>query len=322
MKKHAIIPALLLCLCLSACGGKPESESGTSDLGAAAGLEESTPLLTIDGREVPAWRYLYWLAYTCDQTAQRYADAGMTLDWAAPVEEGTLADHVKSQALADTALYAVVENMAEEYHCTASGQTGSILPDLGLSDAQMAELEEVGQLYAALYQLYSAEDSPLAPTPEELSAYGQEAGAITLDRILVTGEDREAARQQAAELFTQLNGAEDQAGTFSQLAAAHDDPAGPRTILPGDEQLDASLTEAAQALAEGQCSGILESDEGFSILRRLPLDQDALADAYFNAQLETAAKNASVSVTSAYTDLDAASFYNAWTQLSHQTEGT
>ena len=320
MKRHTIALALSLCLCLTACGGGDgDGEGQPSLLETASGLEETSVLLTIDGQEIPAWRYLYWLAYTCDQIAERYEAAELSLDWDAALSGGsTLADSAKEQALADTALYATVENWAETYDITpaesSDGAETSVLPELGLSAEQTAELAEVGRLYAALYELAHTADSALAPTEEDLAAYGRELGAITLDRILVpAGEDRESARQSAAALFSQLNSAADQAATFSELAAA-----GPRTLLPGDVSLDETLWEAAEALEEGQISGILESEEGFSILRRLPLDTAALLDDCFDHQLEAAAQSAAVTVTPAYETLDTAAFYDALRQARQQ----
>ena len=115
MKMRMTCLALLLCLLLTACGGKePDSQGRTSLLGEAAGLEEEEVLVTVDGREVPAWRYLYWLAWTCGQMRERYESSGTALDWDTPVSGGTLAQYVKDQALADTVLYAVVENLAEK----------------------------------------------------------------------------------------------------------------------------------------------------------------------------------------------------------------
>ena len=76
MNIRAIALALLLCLCLTACGGEPEESGGQmSLLETAAGLDGTEHLLTIDNREIPAWRYLYWLAYTCDQIAQSYTES-------------------------------------------------------------------------------------------------------------------------------------------------------------------------------------------------------------------------------------------------------
>lgn len=327
MRKTLIVLGLLLCL--SACGEAPETEA--SLLGQAAEMEEELVLLTVDGREVPAWRYLYWLAFTCDQVQARYQESGLTLDWNIPVTGGTLGDYAKDQALADAALYATVENWAEESGCALTEEERAALEDiwqeqseayggegeylaelsgLGLDRERAEELAEVGLLYAKLCRLYDEENGPQ-------SAPEGETAALTIDRILVSAsEDREAARQRAAEIFSQLNGAEDQNTAFSALAAEGDDPAGPRTFLPGDGTFDPALEDAAAALEEGQCSGILESKEGFSILRRLPTDAEAAAeDGGFDALLQGAAERALIQTAPDYDRLDAAAFHKAMEAL-------
>ena len=323
------VAALLVCLCLAACSA-PTETGGI--LGQASGLEEEAVLLTVDGREVPAWRYLYWLAYTCDRVAARYRDAGVTLDWRAPLEGGTLADYAKDQALADTALYATVENWAEKYGCRLSETEQQAaaeheepeylekLADMGLDQARALELENVGKLYAKLCALANQPGSALAPGEEALAAFAAGDGRMTVDRILIAaGDDREAAREKAAEAFARLNGAEDQGAVFDTLAKAGDDTAGPRTVLPGDGQLPQELEEAARSLAVGQCSGILESDEGFSILRRLAPETKDLVDDYLDSLLQKAASEARTTLTEAYDGLDTEAFYTALETL--RTEG-
>ena len=120
-----------------------------------------------------------------------------------------------------------------------------------------------------------------------------------------------AARQRAAEAFARLNTAEDQRAEFAALAAEGDDPAGPRTFTPGDGTLDGALEAAAQALEEGQCSGILETGEGFSILLRGETDRSGVEEAYFDHLLQKAAENAPVGLTEDYKALDPAAFA-AW----------
>lgn len=324
---YAAAWVLVLGLLLSSCGGErpapetqPPSRSATL-LETASGLEEGETLMTVDGREVPAWRCLYWLAYTCDHLAQRYREEGLPLDWSAPVEDGTLADYAKEQALTDTALYAVVENWAQAYlpesqETPETAPDASALPDLGLSETQLRELAAVGARYNALWELCRAGSSPLSPAEEDLEAYGREQGALTVDCILIrAGEDRSAAGERAAELFSRLNGAEDQAARFQELAAAEDGHQGPRTCLPGDGTLDETLLAAAEALEEGQCSGILEAPEGYAILRRLPLDAKALLEPWFDSRLEHSAREARITVSESYTALDAAAFYAAFQQL-------
>ena len=90
----------------------------------------------------------------------------------------------------------------------------------GLSEAQQEELRAVGQMYAALYDLYCTEGSALAPTAEALAAFSEKHGGMVLDRILIAaGEDREAARRRAAEVFSALNSAAEPAAAFAALAA-------------------------------------------------------------------------------------------------------
>ena len=90
------VVALSLLLLLSACG-TTKAEQADMTLYEAAGLSSpSETLLTVDGRDVPAWRYLYWLAYDCGQLEDSYADAGQELDWDAPVDGGiTLAEYAR-----------------------------------------------------------------------------------------------------------------------------------------------------------------------------------------------------------------------------------
>ena len=320
---------LALCLGLRGCAVKGLYKHA-SLLGRAAELGEELVLLTVDGREVPAWRYLYWLAFTCDQVREKYKDAGLSLDWETPVPGGTLADYAKDQALANTALYATVENWAEQYGCALSERERAALAEtweeqsaarggeeaylkelaaLGLDRLRSEELSEVGMLYAKLYDLCLTEGS-------ELSGLLENTDGLTVDRILISaGEDREAAREKAAEVFSRLNSAEDPAAMFPVLAAEGDDAAGPRTLLPGDGTLPLALEEAAKALEEGQYSGILESEEGFSILRRLATQGEALAGEAFDRLLQEAAEKALVQTTPAYDILDAAAFDETLAEL-------
>ena len=92
MKWRVMALALVLCLGLSGCAAE-EKKAPSSLLGRAAEMEEDAILLTIDGREIPAWRWLYWLAFTCGQIREKYTDSGLTLDWSAPVTGGTLAEY-------------------------------------------------------------------------------------------------------------------------------------------------------------------------------------------------------------------------------------
>ena len=317
MRKTTTLLALILCLLLSGCG-KKETGAG-SLLGQAAGLDDNVPLLAVDGREIPAWKYLYWLAVDCGQLEERYESSGTALDWSSPVPEGgTLADLAKADALADTILYAVVDNWAELYSCTLTEDELDNLPKRSypdLTEEQGQVLTGTGKKYAKLYALYETPDSPLAPAEGELELFQQTTGLLATEWILVpAGGDREAARQQAAVLFSRLNVAENQASAFDTLLAE----TGGGLLL--EEDWDESLRDAVSALEPGQISGIIETDTGFSILRRLPIDGDTLREAYFDNLLQDAAASSEIQCTDSYNSLQVAAFWAAVQQTKSITQ--
>lgn len=300
------IAAALLCLLLTACGA--EAQTAPSPLAQAAGLDENAPLLTVDGRTVPAWEYLYWLAEDCAQLEPRYAEAGEALDWTAPGPDGSTPEAlVKAAALSDTALCATVSAWASAYDCEPSEAERTALSEntsLWLTADQSRALAEYGQQYIRLYRLYQTPGSPLAPAADELALFQRENGLLAAERVLISyNGDREAARQQISALFARVNGAEDPQAAFTALLTE----TGGGVMTAAD--WTPALTDAAAALDSGQLSGILETETGFAILRRLPDDEAALRETYFDALLLDAANVCDIQVSANYDALQAAVFW-------------
>lgn len=300
--------ALALCLTLTACGQSAETEP-SSLLGSAAGLDEAEILLCVDGQEIPAWKYLYWLAVDCRRLEAQYVEAGTTLDWEASLPEGgTLEERVKADALADTALCAAVERWAAVYGCTLTeAERAALTPwdDRFLSETQGLAMAETSRQYGRLYKLYLTDGSPLAPAEGELALFAETSGFLAADRLLIpTGSDREAARQEAAGLFAQLNESQEPGTVFDSLLTTYGsaDPA---------SDWDEALRAAVSALETGQLSGIIETDEGFSILRRLPADTATLRENHFDSLLQTAADSSEIQCCDAFEALRPASFWAA-----------
>lgn len=261
--------ALALTILLTGCALQRELPE---DSAAPAGEEI---LLVIDGREVPAWRYLCWL----DRA----------------VAQGLEGEAAREQALGDTALYAAVESLAEEWAVTLTAEEEDALTPgvwAGLKEEQWRELAAVGALYAKLCE---------REVPQEtLEVFGKERGYRTVDRILIPAG--EGADKQAAEVFARLNGGGEEA--FHAAKSLSADHAGPRTVLPGEGTLAPELEEAAAALSQGQLSGILESEEGFSILYCLPLDTEQMRIPWLDEQLRKRVETAQIQVLSGYENLD------------------
>ena len=257
---------LVLLFCLTGCAA-PEPEPALE--------EEEAPLLVIDGRDLPAWRYLCWLDRCLAQ--------------------GLDGEEAKAQALLDTALYAAVESMAEEQGLALTEEERSALvPGVWeeMPEEQWRALSAVGALYGKLCAV---------EVPEEtLKAFASEQGWRTVDRILIPAG--EGAADKAAEVFARLNGGGEAA--FQAEKAVSADLEAPRTILPGQGLLDAALEAAAAELEEGQLSGILESEEGFSILYCLPTDTSYIRIPWLDQQLRTRAEQAEIQALSGYETLD------------------
>ena len=320
MGKRGII-CLLCCLTLCACGAgelPPLSPSvtpapaPTSIPGRAANLMENEILLAVDGRDIPAWEYLYWLSLACDRAN---AAPGVP-DWQA----------VREQALMNTALYASVESLAERYgvtfskedenavaerwrqRCAAYGDEAGYLKEIaryGLNQERAQTLFRVGLLYGKLRELCQ-EGEALSPDADALEKLSRESGEIVIDRILCADSDRAAAKRRAETFFSQLNGASNQAALFTELTWEGSDHNGPRALKDG--VFSERLTQAARALQVGQLSGIVESDDGFSILRRLPPERESLLETWLRRVVEEQARAADVEVTEAYLSLDASKF--------------
>ena len=271
---RAMLCALALTILLSGCAA-PEEPAASADLPA-----EETILLVIDGVEVPAWRYLCWLDRALSQ--------------------GLTGEEAKAQALSDTALYAAVEAMAAEYGLSLTEEERlALTPGVweALPEAQWRELSAVGALYGKLCAL----DIP----EETLRSFGAEQGYRTVDRILIPAG--EGAADKAAEVFARLNGGGEAA--FAAAKAESADTSGSRTLRPGEGILAPALEDAAAALGEGQLSGILESEEGFSILYCLPLDTEQMRIPWLDDQLRSRGDGAEIQALPEYERLDVSAYF-------------
>lgn len=222
MKRH--IFALLVCLplLLSACGKTDAGAGGL--LSRASGIADDEVLLTVDGREVPAWRYLYWLTAVCDQIRTAWNDAGRTLDWQQTLSGEPLADYARRKALENTALYATVETLAEENGVTLTeddqaqldGEWQEKVAEYGGEEAYLQALERMGLgreeaqalsedacLYRKLLERSGDASSGLYVTPEETAEFaaGREylaASCILVSTAGVAAEDSEALADKRA----------------------------------------------------------------------------------------------------------------------------
>ena len=310
-RKFVLLSLLVLCLVLPACAEIEEKLPETK------GIRKGETLLTVDGRDVDTGTYLYWLTTICQTLEKQYADAEMTLNWNDRIEQETLGDYAKNQALRSVALYATVENWAEQYGCSVTEEDrariieqwegkiaayGSeqtyleLLAERGLDRAGAERMAEDHALYMELCALAETAGSPLYAADEELAEFFSERGYLTVQVLEFAGE---SAAERAAEAFSLLNRSADPKIEFDTWGGTK------QTVLAVDSSLPQTLISAAEALEPGQMSGILEAEKGcYSILLRAADDLAVVRLPHLDHLLQTAADQAEILATENYKNIN------------------
>ena len=264
----AALAAGVLAASLAGCGDNTAStdlplpsEVPADIIQEAAGIAKDTPLITVDGVEVPAEEVLYWVSSYADQ----YAAWGMT-DFSMDMGNGqTLGQYYLDSAVETATLYQLMENKAEELKLgwtkdnqtsydeqlqtmkeslaqqagldieTQSAQVDTelvrLISYMGLSQEGFFHINQASFLYNNLMNGLFGTEGTDAPDADKL----EEAGVLHAKHILikaqpvtdeagnVTDDGMAAAQAQAQELYDQLLSAEDPMTLFDQLMTEYTD---------------------------------------------------------------------------------------------------
>lgn len=345
----ALLLAALLTLSLTACGGMSEGSRTDGIFYEATGIHPDAVVLRIDGVDVTAERYLYWLFSSVSNAATYYcgadgfdADAGDGRSYAEVCQDFTL-EAAKQYAAVESWTKEQGISATEEQIASAAEQTDAYAQQygdfgfqyMGVTKETMEYLYLQYSNYENLRDAILTEGGALAPTEEELAAYAEVSGLMKADHILLstkdltTGEalDDAAVQSQLAkaqEILAQLRATDDLESTFMTLADEYSEDPG-RSVYPdgyvfGEGEMLQEFEDAAKSLAPGELSDIVETSAGYHILlrRELPNDELLTEDGYFTYLLEQKTAEAKVEYSDIYNDqiltLDLGEFYTKITE--------
>lgn len=277
-----------------------------------SGLAGDEVVARLGTAEITAGELLYWLSQTIGNYLSQFGGQMTTLPWDTEMSEGvTFGRYMLDQALDVAVLHCTLREMARQEGISPDPSIASeldaeyvnmVLQAQGgeeqvihmfwasmLTKELYATLNENSDLYDQLQEKHFGEDSGHSPTDAEVMAYLEEAGRYKAKHILLATIDLDTRqpldeatiarkKAQADDFLAQLRGAEDPIALFDQLMNEHSEDTGlalnPEGYTTEKGQMVAPFEEAALALKPGEISDVVESDFGYHIILRLPMNPD------------------------------------------------
>ena len=179
------------------------------------GIHPDAVLMRINGEDISAEEYLYWLAYDCEYLTSYVPN----LDFSAEVSNGmTYGSYAKADAVETVKLYALLRQWAKQYNVSLTEEDEARLQQqrqqyvtyyggeegyqqqlqlLGISEDTFDSINRMYLLYARLHDLYTADGSAMHPTQEAIDAFAQEKGYVTVKLLYWPASGGENSQAQA-----------------------------------------------------------------------------------------------------------------------------
>lgn len=275
------------------------------------GFPNDTVLLTVNGADVTAEEYLYWLGNMTsyyDMMMSMYGSS-LNLDEAVDSDGTTWGEQLKEIAYQNAVLIAVTpeaaarngvtlddEDLAElrqqrESNIESAGSEAKYayqLQGMNISDETSFGLDLTSALFTKLEETYTQKlltaGGAEALTDEDVAAYVEETGLLRAKHILLltkdpdTGEDYDDAKkaEQKAKAEDILAKLREDPAQFDTLMNENSEDSGlssyPDGYLFGPNEMVTEFEEGTRALAVGEISELVESTYGYHIILRLDAD--------------------------------------------------
>lgn len=324
---------------------------------AVSGLAGDEVVARVGSTEITAAGYLYWLNRVITSYLSQFGGQMTTLPWDTEMSDGlTFGQYMLDQAMDMASFHAVLRALAGQENLTPDPAVASDLDQeyadmvvqMGGGESKVVHtlwaqlltkdlltaLNENSDLYDQLQELYFGENSGHYPTDAEVNTYLEEAGRYKAKHILLSTidlvtreplDDATIAQKKATadDLLAQLRAAEDPIALFDELMNRYSEDTGLETNPEGYTTQKGEMVEpfetAALALKAGEISDVVESDFGYHIILRLPMNPDEFRDecvsARMSAKITQEQERLGLEKTAAFGKLDVTSFWDKMQSL-------
>lgn len=310
------------------------------------GISGDTALLKVEGVDVTAEEYLYWLGNITSYYDMLSSFSGSAMDLTQEAQPGvTWDEQLKRAARDNSVLLALTPTLArefgveltqEELQDVADGRASAMesaggeaiyayqLQAMGINDATALRMDATTALYNKV-QIAWRDKLAQELTAETVAAYVEEQDVLRAKHILLATVDlntrqpydEETVAQQRAkaqDLLAQLRADPSQ---FDQLMNENSEDSGlvtnPDGYLFTADDMVTAFEEATRALEYDQISELVESEYGYHIILRLDPDceelRESIAGENFNTAVQERVDNAKVTETEAYQSITTADYY-------------
>ena len=250
------------------------------------------------------WAELYVLLFSSVQEVLQISPFG--IDWSGEISHGiTLEDYALMRATEEALNLMLFEygakdlgvTLSEELQIKHNQEIDALIENYGGIDELSKVLWENGGFYSfdvferlvlleytsayILIDLYG--ESGDALPEEDVADFVERYGFMMAKHIVILSEDNDSAREEAEDILKQLKSKvnDDDFEEFfdSLMFELTEDPGvvmSPEGYLFQFNDMVEPFSEACQALEIGQMSELVETEYGFHILLRLPIDYDSV----------------------------------------------
>ncbi len=266
-------------------------------------LNKDSTILTVNGDNVKASYYLFWLARELNNLNLFYTQYGMPLDLSSEFREGkTIAQYLQESAENGVKTYYSIEQKAEEEGLELTDEEKAAVESYvaGLDDASViyygTTLEDQRTTYSqnqlnSELNAHLTETGELSATEETIQDYIKDNGYYNCRYILfqvaedASEEDDAAQKEKCQQAYDELSKLEGDALLAKFQEYQKDNPDGNTDEFTFDSttSLTEGFREKLAELKEGELGMTDKTSYGYFTLLRLPVDTESVKSDYLQS---------------------------------------